>query len=639
MGYVKVGSLLDIETTGLANARGSTPCRVGAAICVAGDGSYLDGSAMDGNSRAVSSGYALQMDNGINVKVDLNKIFLSTTGNLSVIEVNGTQHGSINGQSGISQLKLENSLAQAGSSGLLMNVRESASLDFHATNTSLVGNVIAAANNDLEMSLFNNSNLSGYIEGAKKINLDASSRWEVTGNSLVQEEINNAGVIEFLKPSSNAVGSFKTISVKNYVGQDGRVNINTYLGDDLSPTDKIIIDGGNATGQTTLHVTNYDGLGALTIDKGIPVVEVKNGATTGIDAFRLNGGVVPGGAYDYSLERNADSGWYLVSKLRPDDPSPVIRPELPLYSAAPSLAVLQGAAMLDTFHERRGGAQGWKSNISLEGPLWVRMVRHQGSLKSRNPLSIEGNNFKHYTNGMQIGFDILHKQKSENLTSDAGVFFAYADSNSDVKHLDKSKAGSNDLKGRSIGAYWSGYFDSGAYIDLVGMYSNYSLRSNSMRMLNLSTKGQSAALSVEGGLPFAVNEHWVVEPQVQLRLQRGHLDSTDDKAGIVDFGKIESLQSRVGVRAVHRSDNGTYWGRVDWLQEMKGKSRTSLSAMSGQHTVYSPSSLHGAALAFSVGVDKQVKPNVYVYGSGGYQHRFSGRGNGYSVNAGIKVEW
>lgn len=639
MGYVKVGSSLDIETTGLANTRGSAPCRVGAAICVAGDGSYLDGSTMNGNSRVISSGYALQMDTGINVKVELNKTFLSTTGDFSVIEVHGTQHGSINGQAGFTQLKLENSLAEAGSSGLLMNVEGNASLNFHAANTSLVGNVLAASGNELEMRLFNNSNLTGYIEGAKKISFDSSSGWKVTGNSLVQDEINNAGVIEFSTPNSSASGSFKTITVKNYVGQNGWLNINTYLGGDLSPTDKLIIDGGSATGQTTLHVANYDGLGALTIDKGIPVVEVINGATTGLDAFYLNGGVVPGGAYDYTLERNADNGWYLVSKMRSDDPRPVIRPELSLYSVVPSLAVLQGAAVLDTFHERRGGAQGVRNNMPPEGPLWIRMVRHQGTRKSRSVQSIEGNNFKHYTNGVQIGFDLLHKHKFEGWTNDAGLFLAYADSNADVKYVDGSKAGSNDLNGRSVGAYWSGYLDNGAYVDLVGMYTNHTLRSNSMRMLNLSTKGQSTALSIEGGIPFSVNEYWVVEPQVQLRMQRGHLDGTDDKAGIVDFGRIDSLQSRLGVRVAHRSDNGTYWGRLDWLQEMKGKSSTSLSAMSGQHTVSSPSSLHGAALAFSAGIDKQVKPNIYVYGSGGYQHRFRGRGNGYSVSAGIKIEW
>jgi len=44
------------------------------------------------------------------------------------------------------------------------------------------------------------------------------------------------------------------------------------LEDDNSPSDRIIIDGGNASGNTFLQINNTDGLGALTTGNGILVV-------------------------------------------------------------------------------------------------------------------------------------------------------------------------------------------------------------------------------------------------------------------------------------------------------------------------------------------------------------------------------
>ena len=100
------------------------------------------------------------------------------------------------------------------------------------------------------------------------------------GYGSVTGDVTNSGVIA---PGSAApglsgspMGAF-TIN-GNYTGVGGTMAINTVLGGDGSPSDKLVISGAGATatGTTTVHVTNVGGVGAETIGNGIQVVEAVN---------------------------------------------------------------------------------------------------------------------------------------------------------------------------------------------------------------------------------------------------------------------------------------------------------------------------------------------------------------------------
>ena len=103
----------------------------------------------------------------------------------------------------------------------------------------------------------------------------------------------------------------------DYVGAGGPMAINTYLGGDGSPSDRLVINGGAATGNTSVHVTNVGGPGALTTANGILVVGAINGATTAPGAFSLSNPELRAGAFDYRLFRGGASGsandWFLRS--------------------------------------------------------------------------------------------------------------------------------------------------------------------------------------------------------------------------------------------------------------------------------------------------------------------------------------
>ena len=79
--------------------------------------------------------------------------------------------------------------------------------------------------------------------GVNRLALDASSVWNVRADSSLAV-LDNAGTVAFVAPG--AKGGFKTLTVNQYI-DGGLLVLNTRLGDDASPTDRLVIDGGSAT--------------------------------------------------------------------------------------------------------------------------------------------------------------------------------------------------------------------------------------------------------------------------------------------------------------------------------------------------------------------------------------------------------
>ena len=115
-------------------------------------------------------------------------------------------------------------------------------------------------------------------------------------------------------------------------------------GGDGSPSDKLVINGGSATGNSFLRITNAGGPGAETVANGIAVVQAINGGTTAPGAFAL-AGEVRGGAFDYDLFRGGLGGsspndWFLRSTfiVGPPTEPPILPPILAARAAAAAAA-------------------------------------------------------------------------------------------------------------------------------------------------------------------------------------------------------------------------------------------------------------------------------------------------------------
>ena len=136
---------------------------------------------------------------------------------------------------------------------------------------------------------------------------------DLNGFSQSVPSLTNAGLVNM--GTGTAPGTVLTTT--SYTGTGGTMAINTVLGGDNSPSDKLVISGGAASGSTIVHVTNVGGVGAETVN-GIQVVSAVGGAATAPGAFALPAGELRAGAFDYDLLRGGVSGaspndWFLRS--------------------------------------------------------------------------------------------------------------------------------------------------------------------------------------------------------------------------------------------------------------------------------------------------------------------------------------
>lgn len=214
-----------------------------------------------------------------------------------------------------------------------------------------------AATNDTELTFDGTLTLGDAGTQTGSLSIDSTSTIFGGGaNSSVASfvagqlvNVTNAGRIEL----TNGSGTSDSLRIAgNYTGNGGLLFLDTVLGDDSSASDKLVIDGGVASGTTGISVINNGGAGASTTQDGILLVETVNGATTTSNTFALNNAVAAG-AYEYYLFKGgisdgSEQNWYLRSTLvtapeppapapapSPVDPGPVVEPEQPEVSPPP----------------------------------------------------------------------------------------------------------------------------------------------------------------------------------------------------------------------------------------------------------------------------------------------------------------
>ncbi len=277
-------------------------------------------------------------------------------------------------------------------------------------NVSLSGDAIADTDSTADMVLANGTQWQGAAFDITNVGVDATSTWTVTANSQLTQQLVNAGLVAFTPPAGDTtlLSNYKTLTTRDYVGAGGTIGLHTFLGDDSSPSDRLVINGGTATGASVLRITSAGGGGALTTGNGILVVDAITARQTQPGVFTLSGPVVAG-PYEYDLLRSSTdpsnpNAWYLRSTINcsaagapvppcppppppppppgppsppsppsppapPSPPSPPSPPEPPpvphyrsevsLYVALPSLAQLYGRALLDTLPRARRRGRGF----------------------------------------------------------------------------------------------------------------------------------------------------------------------------------------------------------------------------------------------------------------------------------------
>jgi len=189
-----------------------------------------------------------------------------------------------------------------------------------------------AATNDTELTFDGALTLGDVGTGTGTLIVDTSSTLFGGGTDAAVSafaagqlaSVVNSGRIDLTNAGGGTSDTF-TIN-GDYFGNGGLLFLNTVLGADASPSDRLVIGGGAASGSTFMEIIDAGGSGALTTGNGILVVETVNGGTTTAGAFALSSRVAAG-AYEYLLFRGGVSAgtaenWYLRSTAPAPAPGP-----------------------------------------------------------------------------------------------------------------------------------------------------------------------------------------------------------------------------------------------------------------------------------------------------------------------------
>jgi outer membrane autotransporter protein len=516
------------------------------------------------------------------------------------------------------------------------------------------------------------------------LTLSNNSLWRMTGDSNLTNLVNDPSLIEFSPPVG---GVFKTLTVNTYSG-DGAIGLNTFLGGDGSPSDKLVIDGGTATalasGNTALLIRNARdasgvlGRGALTTGNGILVVDTLNGGTTAANAFRQGNRVIAG-PYEYTLHRSSvdasnSEAWYLRSSAEPvppDDPNPPtptpavpnFRPETSLYGAIPAMALVYSRGMIDTLHERVAEERRIptdplpKEHEETYGPSlgWGRMIFRNGERESGHDGPF-GNSpaYNYDMQAFQVGLDLYRGEDTDGSHDQAGVSLAVGNIEGGVEHYTGFGAGNDVLRAYSLGGYWTHFGPDGGYVDGVLQVHRFDIEAKPGDIGELDTQGWGYTASLETGYPFLIDEgegedkyeNLYLEPQAQLIYSHIDLDDSNDIAADVRFRDVDSLIGRLGVRLAkdwfRENDKGETLRTNGWLRpsvwhEFKGQPKTEFSSADG--FVPFEADIGGSWWEANLGVDYQADKKVTFYISAGYQKAFDGDSHSYEGMPGVKYDF
>lgn len=420
--------------------------------------------------------------------------------------------------------------------------------------------------------------------GTGVLNIDASSVLTSSQGSVNPftagqwVTLNNAGAIDLAGGNTSTAD---TLTVQgNYVGNGGQLRLQTALGADGSASDRLVVNGGTLSGSTAITVTNLGGVGGLTAQDGIEVVQAQGGAISENGAFSL-ANAVSAGAFDYRLFKGGVTGnannWYLRSTVvagpvaapsPPASPSlpappalpalpaavpgaapiPLYRQEVPVWSVLPPVAAQLTLMALGTFHDRQGD-QRLLTETGAFGAGWGRVYGEDldqtwaGTVAPRFDGSIKG---------FQVGNDLYSAPTSGGQTQRVGFFVGHTELNGNVDGFNQGfegrRAGKVELDGDSYGLYWTLIDPSGGYVDAVVMGTRFNGDNRSERGVKIDNRGHALTLSAEAGYPFAVGGDWVLEPQAQIIHQKISLDSQDDGISKVEFDSDSAWTGRLGTR-------------------------------------------------------------------------------------------
>ncbi|WP_238739828.1 autotransporter adhesin Ag43 [Escherichia coli] len=619
------GGTLDVRNGGTA----TTVSMGNGGVLLADSGAAVSGTRSDGKAFSIGGGQAdaLMLEKGSSFTLNAGDTATDTTVNGGLFTARG---GTLAGTTTLQKA---------------VNLNEGT---LTLNDSTVTTDVIAQRGTALKLT--GSTVLNGAIDPTN-VTLASGATWNIPDNATVQsvvDDLSHAGQIHF---TSTRTGKFvpATLKVKNLNGQNGTISLRVRPDMAQNNADRLVIDGGRATGKTILNLVNAgnSASGLATSGKGIQVVEAINGATTEEGAF-IQGNKLQAGAFNYSLNRDSDESWYLRSEN-------AYRAEVPLYTSMLTQA-MDYDRILAGSRSHQTGVNGENNSVrlSIQGGH-LGHDNNGGIARGSTPESSGSYGF------VRLEGDLLRTEVA-GMSLTTGVYGAAGHSSVDVKDDDGSRAGTVRDDAGSLGGYLNlVHTSSGLWADIVAQGTRHSMKASSDNN-NFRARGWGWLGSLETGLPFSITDNLMLEPQLQYTWQGLSLDDGQDNAGYVKFGHGSTQHVRAGFRLGSHNDmtfgEGTssrdtlrdstkhrvselpvnWWVQPSVIRTFSSRGDMSMgTAAAGSNMTFSPSR-NGTSLDLQAGLEARVRENITLGVQAGYAHSVSGSSaEGYNGQATLNV--
>ncbi len=525
-----------------------------------------------------------------------------------------------------------------------------------ADDTTLTGNVRHTGDSDgyLDLILSTGSSLTGTVNsnidnfnaGINVTLSDNSALWNVTGNSITDGSLSNAGTVDYqfsetvdpetmsyVVPDSDYSG-YKELSAVDFTGlidsDSGIPGILKMKADIAANEGDLLYVAGTATGENLVDVQIISNSGADRMDG---LIEVDDSEATASFSLADPDGVVDAGAWNYILAEGlvgTAKEWYLK------------RNGLTTVGRG-IVSSLVGSDIwyteVDTLFNRTGL---YKDGYS--GGAWANVVAKKSEFSPETGIEFE-QKFK----TVSLGYDKKIDQKDGSPSLYQGMMVGYGTADRDIS----DNIGNTDIDSFHASFYSLFRWDDGLYVTGLLKYNHYKSDMTITSLDDFSASlGQALGFDTvtgeyeQNGFGFSLmtgkrfnagKSDWYWEPQLQLSWMRLSGDDYTTNSGIdVNISNSDSIQARAGIllgRSFQTSAGSMLdlYAKVSIVHEFDGETDVTMSG--GKYT----NDLSGTWGLYGVGMNWQVGNGQYVNASFQYADG-SGRTDPWAVQLGFSLD-
>ena len=473
----------------------------------------------------------------------------------------------------------------------------------------IAGHVVAMDAGVVNLNLLNSTSyLHGqtYVGTVDDVNagiinvyLDNGASWNLTGNSGLTSLHSVNSFVDLRQSSGNS-----TLTVSDLDMNGATFYLNTYFDGNGTTTDRIVVNGGDATGTATLRISSVGTDGALTpkSSNGIMVVDL-TGANNKSAVFTLNGDVMDFGAYEYNLTQGIDENWYLTTNGVQTNTSRTINNMPALH-----LAIVRSG--MNELRKRIGDLR--NDYAAPPQGLWVQAygkhLKVNDTIKSTMPLF-----------GIESGVDFDVPVDFGNLYVG---FMGGAISADNIRvHQTTISDGSGRTIAPNAGLYASLMGNNGWFADATMRYFWID-----MAMNNIAADGSDISYdmnrgfvttSMEVGKKFNISS-FTISPKTELQYAHAASGQSRTNTGSdISYDATSSLLTRLALHAAYfnngKKSSWQTFAEIGVLNEWMGETKMNFAGLDYV------SELDGIGFETRLGVMGNLSNNLYFYGDISYE--------------------